>query len=609
MPRSWSRRHVLALASALVAKLPQHRAEAAVVPVRRPSGEAGPATSPFTHRLPPPSEPFPASTVQGPITRFTPSTFAGEAFRAALARGGTIELAAGVYDLTGWSLVPLANVRLVGAGKALTVLQTSTPYGGAWADRSAFGNFGLLRGRVEVENLSFVNLKNVFVLHVRGAVEISHTPDLGPTCRHANRLGNSPSCFTAGLAIRDCRFVACRRPVFGSAKGGEERPRNFWMYGCDVERCWVGGMSLATGRVSNVFMYDCHVRDTVLERDLSARNAAAQNALTMEWGVNSSGGHADWTADNLRIESCTFDGSAYLGPVEVRRRDDRHRVAWPRGSVVRLMGVGDSCWIRNTRFRRIGQLSDGRMTSAAHNAYPVYYKGNSLLFENCVFEDVCGTCVISAKGDDPAPLRHPSGPILRNVLFRNNMKHLPQPSFYGKHGGMIDLPPVSLNMIGVLGENRLGDTQLINVSFEDMETENGLIYTYKTPGDGGATGHWQLRNVTFENFRVSAEDCLLRFSHDLETLQVEGVRIDNVILQGLRWALICLEKSATGARTRLRGVHVQGMPAGYGPVEFDLLGGAELPSTWTSTGSVSGATVPVGAETASWIDGVGCAAR
>lgn len=550
-----------------------------------------------------PTFPFPASAISGPRVEVGNA----RAFTAAIARlrvagGGTIRLTSGTHDFSHYRAQDFDfPVRIEAAEPGRCTVETGIAHGGDVDDTHGSHVFAYLGGgrhRFELAGITFVGWKCVLV-PTRGEPS-------GPGAEGViwNREVTTYP-FTGGVIVDGCRFFRCRRAMFQIEAKQAKRLDNVWFHHCDFVDCWAG--VILEGNNSNIYFYDCLFAGIRQPSKLFSRTGRPYITGVGAGIIIGKNILNNFTRENHVVERCTFDEITTHAPTEHITQN------WQKGSFlgVRSMGCQHGGVFRNLVFMNIGRSRDGTPSTILDGTRPFYTKGSNHLIENVDMDGIAGAeGFISIKGDTNGGVDPSSENItIRNVRIRNSIDV----------GGVTTRPGNVPTQTGIGAKLFRGTTTIENVTFENVRVRWNLIGTWsdKNSGtlvlrrltarhctiDGGALGgsvvavrHAQTAAVIDD---LLIEDCRFGAATTPQVIEQRSRANPTIIATDIEMRL-----SRPRSDVRLIGfvadtagrVTVTGRVVSADPDE-------------TRAGEIASTVAARGAETASWLAGVGCTPR
>lgn len=455
--------------------------------------------------IPAPEIALPASTVGGPTTSFNTGNFTQGAFQTALSSGGTIQFAAGTYDLSGWSCVhTTSSVRIVGAGKGSTVFtgDTSKTYGtknnvggNNWFNAGEVDLFMVPRARVEIQGVTFDHWKMVFPIANGGSGTLG---DLGNILSNLAADGATPATFSAGVILDDVGFTNVGY-VMAANQGSSVY--NVYAYGCDFINC-NACLMLQTDPIGNIYVYDCLFQNINCPEQNRA-NGKPQNStgIAIRLGENV---QASTPYTGCVIQNCTVDEMVLWADYDAK-------ISCPESGLVNARGW-DGLKVANCILRLVGRDASGNSGDANDNMQAIYLKGSNAVFDNIEFDRCVGEDgIITIKGTVSA--NH----TLRNLWFHDNWPTI-------RIDGANSAP-----IVGLLGGNCvLGPTTIENVLIEDCSAnaQFGPVYGTTGPNGTGIDGDLTISQVSVLNSDVDSGLFFVRNGY--EDVNVSDIYFENV---------------------------------------------------------------------------------
>jgi len=345
--------------------------------------------------LNPPSMAFPSSTITSQQATFDdPATFNVSAFETALSNGGVITFGAGTFDISGIAAQTLDGVRIEGAGKDTTILEA-----GFDPDVETTGSddvIGIIAGRVELEDLTFKNVRSVLVASGTGPPSGSGYPDT--VALQSLASGTSfPRPFNDALACRNIAVKDSGRLMHGEEGASTADGNNTWggatdavtgcyFFNCDFTNLWHPFLWKFHGNATDWLIYNCLFRDCGHRAwsSVDGRNACPGWRVHFDTGGLSSGDLSGGkTSDNFRFEHCTFDGIYFNTDVGSKETD-----AWMYA--IRAVNLYQRCWIRDCYFRNIGYDSAGNQKNTSPETSGLFYFKGGAKYERIAVNRFCG---------------------------------------------------------------------------------------------------------------------------------------------------------------------------------------------------------------------------
>lgn len=563
---------------------------------------AGVATATSSSDAPPTSA-FPASAVRGPrITVGSVAEFEAAVARLRVMGGGTIRLAPGTHDFSGYRAQDFDfPARIEAADPDHCTLETGIAHGGDVDDTRATHVFAYLGGgrhRFELAGITFVGWKCVLV-PTRG--EPSGAGIEGAIWNR--RVTSYP--FTGGVVVDGCRFVRCRRAMFQIEAKQAKRLDNVWFHHCDFVDCWAG--VILEGDNNNIHFYDClftGIRQPTKPFGRTGRPYITGVGVGIIIGKNISN---HFTRENHVVERCTFDEITTAAPTRNITKN------WQKGRFlgVRSMGCRRGGVFRDLLFTNIGRSRDGTPSTILDGTRPFYTKGSNHLIENIDMDGVAGAeGFISIKGDTNGGVDPSSENItIRNLRIRNSIDV----------GGVTTRPGNVPTQTGIGAKLFRGTTTIENVTFENVRVRWNLVGTWSNKNSGTlVVRRFTARHCTIDGGRLGGSVIAVRHAQTLalidELLVDECTFGDGFVPQAIEQRShadptvlatnIEMRFARAAPEARLIGFHAQT----EGRVEVT----GRIVSIAVDGGGGDGiapADTERGAETASWLAGVGCTPR
>jgi len=447
-------------------------------------GSTSLSSPPTSAALEPPSIAWPDYSVSGGTTTVTVAD-GRTALKNAIAAGGTIQLEAGTYDLTGWTTQALDGVKLVGAGKDQTILRCNFDNTSDYSSGPT-AIFGSLTGRLVCEGVTFENWRGVFMGNGAGYFR---APD-GNIIDNAiaNDIGDV---YDAGFALRDVAIRSCGYAMYYEDKGMSNfsnRCNNIFLLHCDIEDVWIAVNFLSGGGSSNWMIYNCYFRDCIIPGEPGQAewgnvapgifNALNHNSLS-ETPID---------GQDIRIEHCTFNG--------IGCRATRTDNTFP-ACVMRFTGLVGGSWVKRCLFQNLGFDSAGNYANThPSDAELLYLKCGDFDLEDIVVLNSCigGEAILGGKGGIDSGTEYRSynitnwyhdgqvGMPLSEVAYWESSRNTRQGDYlYAK---------------AHFGHSRFNNHNLQNITLKNCKTEKGF---FAEPG-WSQVGH--VRDVTYRDITI-----------------------------------------------------------------------------------------------------------
>jgi hypothetical protein len=424
----------------------------------------------------------------------TPANFAAQLDAALDTVGGaTLELAAGTYNLAGWTPRLLADIRIVGIG-SVTIQNnfdiTAAPETGSVA---VFGDF---RGRVVMENITFIGWRCV----IRGGRLASRCGDGGAFSSDTAGLFNTsrPAMINTmdfGLACDNLRVWDCGRFFHASSLNNEEdygvSISNVYVFNTLISNTWQAFGAAVSKLGQNYQFYNCVFDRCVMPADpdetWTAHNAGVwlcfDQALTT---------HGTPDGGDIYFDHCTWHEIGSLvtggGDTEVQ--------------CLRVTGATGPVRVRYSTAKNINVRADGTyIHKKTENSDLFYLKGVDFAVENTVIETVAPAIesMLSVKGRlATVGVTETSAMALRNVVISDvrttptTEANAPSSDFDNNiSGGQI-------HATGILGANQFTNLLLDNVLVKNTASRYGLLGTASS-GQPGWIGAASIANVTVQD--------------------------------------------------------------------------------------------------------------